>query len=263
MAFWRATTDPFEELSGTWWDGTGVLHAVGVLLDPVRVPFIFDVLGSELGSGPHRVLDLGAGGGVLSETLYRRGFSVVSVDPSLASIRAGKSHAASTGAGVGFLAGRGEQLPFGDDAFDAVVCMEVLEHVDDPAAVVAQVSRVLRPEGVFIFSGLNRTLINRVGLVFVAQDLLGLIPRGTHEWKRLLRPEEIVHYMQVSALHHVRTEGVGIRFWSLPRAVVGLAGLLIRRLTYPQAARRIQLVRGTGTGRAYQGFGRRPGIKAD
>ena len=114
-------TDPFDGLSETWWDEAGVLHALGVLLDPVRVPFVVDVLGSELGTGPHRVLDVGAGGGLFSVALGEHGFSVVAVDPSVASLRAGKKRAAEGAAAIGFLAGCGERLPFGDGSFDAIV----------------------------------------------------------------------------------------------------------------------------------------------
>lgn len=247
----------FDELASTWWDEAGVLRGLGVLLDPVRIPFIVDVLRVELGSGPRDVLDLGAGGGSLSEALARLGLSVVALDPSLPSVQAGKEHGARVNAAVSFLVGRGEQLPFPDTSFDAVLCMETLEHVADPLAVVAESSRVLRPGGIFMFSGPNRTAINRFGLVFVAQDLLGVVPRGTHEWKRLLRPEEMERHMRRSGIDPARIDGVGLKWRSLSQAVVGVAGLAARRLSYPDAARRIHLVAGTGTSLAYQGFGRK------
>ena len=228
-----------------------------MLLAPVRVPFVTGILRAELGAGAHRVLDLGSGGGLLAAALDDGDFTVVALDPSLASLDAGKAHGGSTGRGIRFVGRVGERLPFADVSFDAVVCMEVLEHVLDPAAVVAEAARVLRPGGVFIFSGPNRTVVNRVGLVFVAQDILGVMPRGTHRWNRLIRPDEMDRYMQASGIEPAQTLGVGIGWRDLPLAALAVVGLLSRRLTYPEAARRIHLATGAGRSVAYQGFGRR------
>lgn len=257
MAFRANTLQPFDELASTWWDESGTLHGLGVLLNRVRVPFVMGALGTELGPGPHRLLDLGAGGGLLADAVAGAGHTAIALDPSLPSVRAGRDHAASAETGVSSLAGRGEQLPFSDGCFDAVLCMEVLEHVDDPEAVIAEAARVLRPEGLFVFSGPNRTITNRIGLVMLAQDLLGVIPRGTHEWRRLIRPAEMNRYLRNSAIDPIRTLGVGLRVRSLPRAALAFVGLVTGRATHPDAARRMKLVAGTGTAIAYQGFGRR------
>jgi len=252
----RATQrDVFDDMAATWWDESGLLHGLGVLLAPVRIPFVIGVLRDQLGRGSHRVLDLGAGGGLLAEALGDAGLAMLALDPSLPSIRAGRDHGSLTGSDVRFIGGVGERLPFVDGSFDAVVCMEVLEHVDDPGAVVAEAARVLRPGGVFVYSGPNRTLMNRVGLVLVAQDLLNLVPRGTHQWKRLIRPGEMRHHMRTTGIEPGETVGVGLRIRGVPRAAWGVAGLLTGRFSYPDAARRIELVGGTGKSLAYQGFG--------
>lgn len=255
---WEANQrDLYDELSSTWWSESGLLHALGILLAPVRVPFVVGVLRGELGHGVHRVLDLGAGGGLLAEALDSAGFSVVALDPSVLSLQSGREHGVLTGSLVRYVGGIGEQLPFTGASFDAVVCMEVLEHVEDPGAIVASAARVLRPGGVFVFSGPNRTVINRIGLVFVAQHLLGLVPRGTHQWNRFLRPGEIEHHMRASGIEPARTLGVRLRVRSIPRAAWAVIGLLIGRNTHPEAARHIQLATGTRQSIAYQGFGLR------
>lgn len=248
-------TGLFDKLSETWWDDSGLLHALGLLLNPVRLPYAIDVLRAQLGPGTHRVLDLGAGGGLFAEALDDAGYSVVAIDPSLRSLRAGRGHGAISGAAVTYFGGVGEALPFADASFDAVVCMEVLEHVEDAAQVVAEAGRVLRTGGVFIYSGPNRTLINLVGLILIAQDLLGLVPRGTHQWSRLLRPSDARHFMLAAGIDPGETLGVGLRVRNMPRAAWAVFGVLIGRLSYPDAARRIQLASGIGGSIAYQGFG--------
>ncbi len=247
--------DLFDAFADTWWDETGLLHGLGVLLNPVRVPFVVGVLREKLGRGTHRVLDLGAGGGILAETIDGAGFSTVALDPSLLSLQAGKDHGASAGSTVSYIGGTGERLPFADASFDAVVCMEVLEHVDDAGAVVAEAGRVLRPGGVFVYAGPNRTLINRIGLVFIAQDVLGVVPRGTHRSDRLLRPADMERHMRASGIGPGETRGIGLRVRGLPRSSWAVIGLLTGRLSYPDAALRIELVEGGGKAVAYQGFG--------
>lgn len=244
----------YDELADTWWDESGTLHGLGVLLDPVRVPFVINAIRSNTDRG-RLVLDLGAGGGSVAAALDDEGFSVVAIDPSVLSLQAGQAHTARSE--VRFVGGTGERLPFSDGSFDAVVCLEVLEHVDDAGAVVAEASRVLRPGGVFVFSGPNRSVINRVGLLFIAQDLLGLVPRGTHQWTRLLRPSDMERHMRDSGIEPAGIVGVGVSAHSLARLAGAVLGLVLRRLTYPEAARRIELVAGTNKVVAYQGFGLR------
>ncbi len=191
----------------------------------------------------------------MSLALDDDGHSVVAVDPSILSLQAGQAHAADAASSVGLVGAMGERLPFTDGSFDAVVCMDVREHVGAAAAVSDGAAGVLRPGGVFIFSGPNRTLLNRVGLVFVAQDLFGLVPRGTHRWSRLQRPSDMERHMRNSGIAPGEIVGVGVRARSLPGLAVAVMGLLLRRLTYPEAASRIELVAGTSKVTAYQGFG--------
>lgn len=251
-----AGLDVFDALADSWWDEAGTLHGLGVLLAPVRLPFLRDVLRGQLGSGPHHVLDVGAGGGLLTEVLVGDGHSVVAVDPSLLSLRAGQKQGRSAGSGAAYVAGVAEHLPFADDGFDAVLCMEVLEHVDDVGAAISEAARVLRPGGVFVYSGPNRTTVNRIGLVLIAQDVLGLVPRHTHEWSRLIRPAEMEQHMRDVGIEPRGVVGVGLRISGLPRGVAAVLRLLARRISYPDAARQIELVAGPGTTLAYQGFGR-------
>ena len=162
----------------------------------------------------------------------------------------------ATGSGVVYAGGVAEHLPFADGVFDAVVCMEVLEHVNNVGAAVSEAARVLRPDGVFIYSGPNRTVLNRLGLVLIEQDVLGLVPRNTHEWNRFVRPAEMDRYLRVVGIEPEDVVGVGLPLSALPPAAMAALRLLTRRISYPDAARQVELAAGTGKTMAYQGFGR-------
>lgn len=146
-------------------------------------------------------------------------------------------------------------MPFEDGSFDAVLCMEVLEHVDDPGAVVDEAARVLRRGGVFVYSGPNRSAINAIGLVFMAQDLFGIVPRGTHRWRDLGRPRKMESLLAVSGIEPGSTVGVGLKPGDAIRAVPAILSLLLSRSTHTEAARRIRLAIVKSTKIAYQGYG--------
>jgi ubiquinone biosynthesis O-methyltransferase len=178
-----------------WWDGkirwVRTLHN----LVPARLEF-FDKSIQDWHS--RVVLDLGAGGGFMAEALALRGATVSGVDPSEKAVHAAKSHAIATGLTIEYRVGVGESLPFPPSAFDIVVCVDVLEHVTDLDAVIHEVRRVLRPNGVFLFDTINRTRIASLVVVTLAETVVRLLPRGTHDPRLFIRPEEL-HQKLVSA----------------------------------------------------------------
>lgn len=137
------------------------------------------------------VLDLGCAGGFMAEAMARRGAVVTGIDPAAEAIAAARAHARASGLRIGYDVGVGEALPYADAAFDAVVCVDVLEHVADLHRVLAEVARVLRPGGVFLFDTINRNLLARLAVVTVAEDILRLLPRGTHDPALFIRPAEL------------------------------------------------------------------------
>ncbi|MDG1170445.1 MAG: bifunctional 2-polyprenyl-6-hydroxyphenol methylase/3-demethylubiquinol 3-O-methyltransferase UbiG, partial [Sulfitobacter sp.] len=127
--------------------------------------------------GKH-VLDLGCAGGFMAEALAARGSHVTGIDPAVAAIEAARNHARGAGLHIGYDVGVGEALPYDDAGFDAVVCVDVLEHVTDLQKVLSEVARVLRPGGLFLFDTINRNPMARLATITVAEDLLRLLPRG-------------------------------------------------------------------------------------
>lgn len=137
------------------------------------------------------VLDLGCAGGFMAEALDARGARVTGIDPAAQAIDAARAHAARTGRAIRYDVGTGEALPYPDAAFDAVVCVDVLEHVQDLSQVLAQTARVLRPGGMFLFDTINRTWLARLATITIAEDILRILPRGTHDPALFITPQEL------------------------------------------------------------------------
>ena len=137
------------------------------------------------------VLDLGCAGGFMAEALADRGATVIGIDPAQAATAAARAHARESGRVISYDVGVGEELPYADASFDAVVCVDVLEHVRDLSMVVAEVARVLRPDGVFLFDTINRNPLARIVAITIAEDILRLLPRGTHDPAMFIKPCEL------------------------------------------------------------------------
>jgi 2-polyprenyl-6-hydroxyphenyl methylase/3-demethylubiquinone-9 3-methyltransferase len=161
------------------------------------------------------VLDLGCAGGFMAEALDDRGATVTGIDPAAEAIAAARAHAAETGRAIQYDVGVGEDLPHADAAFDAVVCVDVLERVSDLSKVLAEVARVLRPGGLFLFDTINRNALSRLATITVAEDLLRLLPRGTHDPQMFITPDELRGGLQGAGLVPGPFTGLGPR--GIPR----------------------------------------------
>jgi 2-polyprenyl-6-hydroxyphenyl methylase/3-demethylubiquinone-9 3-methyltransferase len=189
----------FDALAHEFWDPRGAFHPLHAL-NPVRVDYIAQR--TELMRC--RVADVGCGGGLLAEGLARRGAQVCGIDLAPAMIEVAQLHAQDSQLAIDYRVCSAEQLAHGNPGgFDAVTCMELIEHVDDPAALVAQLATLLRPGGDLFVSTINRNLRSFLMAIVGAEYLLHLIPRGTHEYARLLRPAELARL--------ARAEGFALR----------------------------------------------------
>ena len=157
------------------------------------------------------VLDLGCAGGFMAEAMALRGANVTGIDPAKGAIEAARRHAATEGLRIGYDVGVGEALPYADASFDAVVCVDVLEHVADLGKVLAEVARVLRPGGLFLFDTINRNSIARFATITIAEDILRLLPRGTHDPAMFIKPSELRRAMQAAGLTPGPITGLGPR----------------------------------------------------
>jgi 2-polyprenyl-6-hydroxyphenyl methylase / 3-demethylubiquinone-9 3-methyltransferase len=222
----------YEGMDELWWDPAGpaaILHAI----NRPRVGFYLRQLG-ELGG--RRVLDAGCGGGLVARELAAAGAEVVGVDRSRGSLGVARRAAGPIGS-FAPAQGRLERLPFAGGAFDAVVAADVLEHLPDLPAAVAELARVLAPGGSFLFDTINRTPWAWFTAVFGLEQVLRMVPRGTHDWRLFIRPAELDRLLRGAGLEPVEVTGLAPQIG--PGTVA--RGLLTRRIDVPTFA--------TGNGR--------------
>ncbi|MEO5365074.1 MAG: bifunctional 2-polyprenyl-6-hydroxyphenol methylase/3-demethylubiquinol 3-O-methyltransferase UbiG [Magnetococcus sp. WYHC-3] len=203
----------FERLAHEWWDLEGrfkTLHQ----LNPVRLNYIRRTLrrrddGDLTGL---RMADIGCGGGILAESLDRCGAEVVAMDRSLRIIEVARTHQRQSGSRVDYRVQSVSELAAeSPGTFDAVTAMEVLEHVDDPAAFVADCATLLKPGGTLFVATLNRTAKSWLMAIVGAEYVLGWLPRGTHQYQRFLRPSEVRDAMAGAGVVLRDLVGVGYR----------------------------------------------------
>lgn len=158
-----------------------------------------------------RVLDLGCAGGFMAEALDARGARVTGIDPSAPAVAAARAHAREAGRDIRYDIGVGEDLPYPADSFDIVVCVDVLEHVADLDRVLAEIARVLTPGGVFLYDTINRTAVARLAVVTVAEDILRILPRGTHDPALFITPRRLERGLRDVGLEPGDSRGLGPR----------------------------------------------------
>ena len=185
-------TDPrevakFEALASRWWDTQGAFKALHDI-NPLRLAFVE----ATAGLAGRTVLDVGCGGGILAESMAARGAMVTGIDASRAALTTARLHLEESGVAVDYVCATAEQMAHERPGeFDLVTCMELLEHVPEPASVVAACARLARPGGEVIFSTINRNLKAYLLAVIGGEYLLRLLPRGTHDYEKFIRPSEL------------------------------------------------------------------------
>ena len=201
----QAELAKFSALAHQWWDLKGDFAALHQI-NPLRLDWIDGI--SPLSAT--RVLDVGCGGGILADAMARRGAKVLGVDLAEKSLKVAQLHALETGTpDVAYrqvaAEALSEELP---NAFDTVTCMEMLEHVPDPASVVSACARLVRPGGWVFFSTINRNARSFLFAIVGAEYVANMVPRGTHEYARLLRPHELASYCRAAGLDVLRSSGL-------------------------------------------------------
>ncbi len=186
----------FEELASRWWDPHSEFKPLHDI-NPLRLSYI----NSHAPLAGKRVVDVGCGGGILTESMALRGAAVIGIDAGAAPLAVARLHLLESGAEVDYRQITAEQLADQQPAaFDVVTCMEMLEHVPDPASVVAACMRLVKPGGHVFFSTLNRTPKAYLLAIVGAEYLLNMLPKGTHDYSKFIRPSELANWMRAAEL---------------------------------------------------------------
>jgi 2-polyprenyl-6-hydroxyphenyl methylase / 3-demethylubiquinone-9 3-methyltransferase len=210
-----AEIERFARIAGEWWDPKGKfapLHRLG----PARMTYLRDRLATHFerklpAAKPLaglRVLDIGCGGGLVSEPLARLGATVTGIDPGADNIAAARAHAATSGLDIDYRCTTAEDIVAVGTTFDAVLCLEVVEHVPDPGAFIGLTAELVRPGGILIASTINRTLKAWLLAIVGAEYVLRWLPAGTHRWERFVTPDEMARHMAAARLYEIAFEGL-------------------------------------------------------
>ena len=211
----QAEVDRFSAMAAEWWDPTGKFRPLHKF-NPVRLTYIRDLVCAQFGRDPHshrpleglRILDIGCGGGLLSEPMARMGADVLGADASEKNIGIAKAHAAGSGVPVDYRAVTAEALAEAGETFDVVLNMEVVEHVADVELFVTRCAEMVKPGGIMFVATINRTVKAAALAIFAAENVLRWLPRGTHQYEKLVRPEEIEKPLTASGLTVTDRTGV-------------------------------------------------------
>lgn len=191
-----AELDKFDAMAADWWDPKGTCRPLHEL-NPTRLQFIADR--SPLSQ--KNVLDIGCGGGILSESLFKRGACVTGIDASTSVLAVAKQHALENKLQLDYVHTTAEEYADTQaNHFDVVTCMELLEHVPDPLSLIKAAATLVKPNGHLFFSTLNRTPKSYLFAVLGAEYVLRLLPRGTHQYEKFIRPAELDQWLRQTGL---------------------------------------------------------------
>jgi 2-polyprenyl-6-hydroxyphenyl methylase/3-demethylubiquinone-9 3-methyltransferase len=190
----------FDNVAQIWWDPEGEMGTLHTI-NPLRTKFITEKVTVQ----PPKILDVGCGGGILSEALAKSGAQVTGIDLSLASIEAARHHAQLQELSIDYRHASVEDIAQSQmGKFDVVTCMEMLEHVPEPEKIVAACAQALKPGGQAFFSSINRTPKAFLFAIIGGEYILRLLPRGTHTYSKLIRPQELKQWSQKYGLEFAR-----------------------------------------------------------
>ena len=224
----RHEVSRFDRLARDWWDPKGPMRALHAF-NPVRLAYIRDEAARRFGRDPRgarpldglATLDVGCGGGVLSEPLARLGATVTGLDPALKNLAVARAHAERAGLGVEYRPDTIEEVAGRGERFDIVLAMEVVEHVPDMPAFVGACCQAVKPGGLMFLATINRTARAFALAIVGAEYLLGWLPRGTHDWSKFVTPEELAEAVEAGGLRVMDEAGAVYNLladrWSLSR----------------------------------------------
>jgi 2-polyprenyl-6-hydroxyphenyl methylase/3-demethylubiquinone-9 3-methyltransferase len=225
-------------------------------VNPARVGYIREILHERCAEPFGKsALEVGCGGGILSEEIARMGYNVTGVDPSGPSLQTAAEHARAGGLRIRYQEGTGESIPYPDGTADAVFCCDVLEHVCDLPKVISEIRRVLKPGGYFFYDTLNRTVLSRLVAIKIAQEwkTWAFAPPNLHDWRRFIRPDEMKTLLEENHLEWKEHRGMRPDV-SFPARLFSLKKRAVGKLNYKELGEKVHMAAGKSMGIMYMGY---------
>ncbi|WP_018652514.1 bifunctional 2-polyprenyl-6-hydroxyphenol methylase/3-demethylubiquinol 3-O-methyltransferase UbiG [Actinobacillus capsulatus] len=200
--------DKFEKMATTWWDPNGSFKPIH-LLNPLRLDYIQQKSNGLFGK---KVLDVGCGGGILSEAMAKAGANVTGIDITTEPLEIARKHAEESSLTIDYQQTTIEDFVQNQTAchaekFDVITCMEILEHVPDPLSIIQSCKALLRPNGVLFLSTINRTFKAYMLVIIGAEYVLKMLPKGTHEFEKFIKPAELLNWCDQAELRCLEMKG--------------------------------------------------------
>jgi 2-polyprenyl-6-hydroxyphenyl methylase/3-demethylubiquinone-9 3-methyltransferase len=240
-----------------WWQTDFSLNLIRTLLNPLRVDYANKIIEQIIKKDPAKtsVLEVGCGGGILSEEIAGLGFITTGIDPSESSLRTAAEHSVANKLLIKYVNGYGEDLPFGAASFDVVLCCDVLEHVRDLPKVISEISRVLKNGGVFIYDTFNRTYFSKISAIKILQDWKrwSIMPTDLHVWEMFIKPEEIRSLLEENHLSWKEHRGAEPNI-SYIKMLHYLHKRAIGKLTYAEFGSKFRMAECRSTRVMYMGY---------
>ena len=210
----KSEIEKFQAMAEEWWDPKGKFKPLH-MLNPTRLRYIVDQICVEFDRDNRkknpfsglRILDIGCGGGLLSEPMHRLGAEVVGVDAADRNIKVAEIHAKKNGFSLDYRVGTTTSLLSEGESFDVILNMEVIEHVSDPSVYAKECFNLLKPNGLMICSTINRNFKSYLMLIIGAEHILRWLPKGTHDWAKFITPKELEAIFEMSGLTSVDMKG--------------------------------------------------------
>ncbi len=252
----RIDNNLYNAAGDIWWKPDTILHLLKTSINPWRVGYSGNII-KKLGINPSgkTALEVGCGGGILTEEIRKMGFNTTGIDPSENSLQTARNHAAAGGLEIKYEQGTGERLPYPDQSFDCVFCCDVLEHVRDLPKVISEISRVLKPGGIFFYDTLNRTFISKLVAIKIWQEWKrwAFMPPNLHVWKMFIKPEEIKHLLSRNSLDWVEHKGSQPNV-SIPKMLGYLRKRVKGEWTYEDLGKNFRLIESNDMNILYAGY---------
>jgi len=242
-----------------WWDPNELFFMLETSVNPARMGYFRRILQEQQASVKHAtLLDVGCGGGILAEAFAHMGMQVVGIDPSASAIDTARHHASQQQLPITYVVGEGERLPFADASFDYVSCCDVLEHVRDVDTVIREISRVLKPGGLFFYDTVNRTWLSWLFLIKIAQDWprWSFMQPDQHRYDRFITPAELSQTLKQVGLVNQQIRGM-VADYNVLKTLYYLRQRTAGRWTFRQLGERMKMREGRDTSLCYMGWGRK------